>query len=444
MSNRAQGERLRIAYIVGAFPDVSETFLVAQIVGMAARGHYVDIYTTRDRPGCDTPSEVRRYGLPARTHSLAASKRLSRAIHTLGLLLTVGWRAPRVVARLLAVMWKDGFSGWARLAHGALTLVRLNARRYDVIHAQFGSFGLLATKLVDVGAVQGAVVTSFRGWDLTKHARAHPAAYERLLRRGTLFLPVSRALAQLLIDVGCDRGRIRIHHSGIACRRLRYRESRPCGDEAVRVISVARLVEKKGIAYAVKAIARVIASGKRVSYTVVGEGPLRPELESLIRALGVAGHVRLVGARAHDDTLAMIDAAHILIAPSVTAPDGDAEGIPNSLKEAMAMGLPVIGTRHGGIPELVEDAVSGFLVPERDVSALAGRLSELIAHPERWAAMGRAGRRRVEAEYDIDRLSHELVGLYRKAAARNAAARHSSAARPTAPAVFAKNTERSI
>jgi colanic acid/amylovoran biosynthesis glycosyltransferase len=105
--------------------------------------------------------------------------------------------------------------------------------------------------------------------------------------------------------------------------------------------------------------------------------------------------------------------SHILIAPSVTAADGDEEGIPNTLKEAMAMGLPVISTVHAGIPELVNDGVSGFLVPERDVEALADRLMRLVDQPETWAAMGRAGRRQIEAEFDTDRLNDDLLVLYK-------------------------------
>jgi colanic acid/amylovoran biosynthesis glycosyltransferase len=103
--------------------------------------------------------------------------------------------------------------------------------------------------------------------------------------------------------------------------------------------------------------------------------------------------------------------ADVLVAASVTAADGDEEGIPNVLKEAMASGMPVVGTRHAGIPELVEDGISGWLVPERDVAALAAALARLAAEPERWASMGRAGRAKVEREYDIHRLNDRFAGM---------------------------------
>ena len=106
--------------------------------------------------------------------------------------------------------------------------------------------------------------------------------------------------------------------------------------------------------------------------------------------------------------------AHIKLHPSVTSSNGDEEGIPNSLKEAMACGLPVVSTHHSGIPELVEDGVSGYLVPERDASAIADALRVLMQNSEAWEAMGRAGRAAVERDYGAERLHRELSDLYRR------------------------------
>jgi colanic acid/amylovoran biosynthesis glycosyltransferase len=114
----------------------------------------------------------------------------------------------------------------------------------------------------------------------------------------------------------------------------------------------------------------------------------------------------------HQEIVAMMEASHILLAPSVTAEDGDEEGIPNVVKEAMAVGLPVVSTLHAGIPELVTDGESGFLVAERSVNDLAERIIYLCDHPEIWPQMSRAARRKVETEFDIGGLSLKLVKLY--------------------------------
>lgn len=412
MSTGAQPGLFRIAYIVGGFPALSETFVVKQIAGMAARGHEVDIYTTCEEKVSRVPKEVERHGLMQKVVPLAAApSRVIAALRILGLLFRIGRRSPAVVKGVAGEVRRNGFAGSVRLLYAALTLIARGTPRYDVVHAQFGHYGLLALQLKRIGAIDGAVIASFRGYDVGKYLPVHAAAFAELFRTGALFLPVSRSLADGLIRAGCDPSKVCVHHSGISCRDLRYRDPRPSG-VAVHVVTVARLVEKKGLAYAIRAAARVLAAGRNISYTIIGEGPLRGELEQLIDRLNVGTQVRLVGAKPHDATLRMIEAADIMMAPSITAADGDAEGIPNVLKEAMALGLPVLATCHGGTPELVEDGVSGFLVPEGSDDALADKLLCLVDRPALWAAMGRAGRAKVEAEFDIEPLNLELEGLY--------------------------------
>lgn len=425
---------LRIAYIVGAFPSLSETFVVNQIAGMAERGHQIDIYTTDVDPSCRVAPELDRLGLMRHVYGISvAADRSSGALAKIATMLSAAHRAPGIVWRAGGEVCRSGPRGSIRLLYATAALVRRGTPRYDVIHAQFGQYGLLALQLERIGVLAGAVVTSFRGYDVEKHLRAAPHMYDDLFERGALFLPVSQVLAERLRAAGCDFARTAVLHSGIACRRLKYRETAPTLGP-VRLITVARLVEKKGLRFALEAVARARAAGIDVSYTIVGDGPLRRELEALAGKLGVDRNVHWAGSKPHDTALEMIRSAHIMLAPSITAADGDAEGIPNVLKEAMAFGLPVLATRHSGIAELVDDGLSGLLVPERDSEALADRLAYLATHPGLWGAMGRAGRVKVEAEFDIERLSAELEFLYRRAiethAARSDAGRnHVTAAR---------------
>lgn len=151
-----------------------------------------------------------------------------------------------------------------------------------------------------------------------------------------------------------------------------------------------------------------------IEYNVIGDGPLRESLQQLIQDLNVGHIVKLLGWKQHQEIVEILDNSHIFLAPSVTAKGGDQEGTPNVLKEAMAMGLPVISTPHGGIPELIEDGISGFLVPERDADAIAEKLSYLIEHPEVWPQMGQVGRAQVEEKYDMNKLNDELVEIYQQ------------------------------
>ena len=137
-------------------------------------------------------------------------------------------------------------------------------------------------------------------------------------------------------------------------------------------------------------------------------------MQELIQELNVGNLVKLLGWKQKTEVIDILNNSHILLAPSITAKNGDREGIPVALMEAMAMGLPVISSLHSGIPELVTDGISGFLIPERDVEGIAAKLNFLIEHPEMWSQMGKAGRAIVEANYDINKLNHRLLEIYQE------------------------------
>lgn len=404
---------LRIAFYLSEFPILSQTFILNQIVGMIERGHDVDIYASERADLQVVHPDVATYDLFTRVRFEPAipRNRCLRLFKAGGLILSRGgWRLPIALSRSLRVVKFCHQRASLHLLYSAIPA--LGSPAYDVIHAQFGPLGLKALALRQIGAIQGKLVTSFRGFDATRRLKDKPDLYADLFREGDLFLPVSRSLRQHLIDHGCDEKKIKVHHSGIDCSKFGFSLRRRGEAEETRIVSVARLVEKKGISYALRAVARLIASGRKVAYSIVGDGELRPALESMIAELGVGQHVNLLGWKTHDGLIRLMDAAHILVAPSITAANGDQEGIPNSVKEAMAMGLPVVSTLHGGIPELVDEGFSGFLVPEADVETLTDRLAHLHDHPELWPAMGSAGRSKIEREFDINKLNDDLVELY--------------------------------
>jgi colanic acid/amylovoran biosynthesis glycosyltransferase len=180
----------------------------------------------------------------------------------------------------------------------------------------------------------------------------------------------------------------------------------------VRVLTVARFTEKKGVEYGIRAVAKLLHKYQRLEYKIAGDGPLRDGLQSLIAELKVGDRIRLLGWKSLDEIAELLQRSDILLAPSVTAEKGDQEGIPGVIMEAFAQGLPVVSTRHAGIPEVVHDGESGFLVPERDVDALAKRIEDLIERPELRFSLGRNGRNFVEEHYDIEKLNDRLVEIY--------------------------------
>lgn len=407
---------MRIAFFLNEFPALSQPFILNQITGMIDRGHQVDIYALRRLRIEKHHPQIAGYGLLDKTRFLSEVPNgyLNRVLTAVVLMLKKRlWQRPGLLFKALA----SGDNGRTGLNLRVLYRVFAVADRprYDVIHCQFGTLGPLALKLKRLGALDGALVTSFRGYDVTRVLKEKPGCYKELFRSGRLFLPVSRSLASTLLAAGCPSERMSVLHSGIDCSRFRFRERREPGQDPIKVLGIGRFVRKKGWNLAVEAVAGARRAGCDIRLSIVGDGELRSEIEEAIADCQVQDVVALLGWCDHDEVTQLLDDSHILIAPSVTADNGDQEGIPNVLKEAMATGLPVLSTLHSGIPELVEDGISGYLVPEGDVAALTDRLISLCEHPETWAAMGRKARLKIETDFDTDKINTDLEALYNSA-----------------------------
>ncbi len=405
---------MRVAFFVDGFPVVSETFILNQITGLIDRGHTVDIFARGRRHHANVHSAIHDYSLMEKTTYLDASgTRLQRIADAARLLASSVWLAPKGMRVLFNLVRHYGDSA----PFNTLSVLRIASRDlqdgpYDVIHCQYGTLGRALVRFRDRGLIHGRLVTSFRGHDITQSDKLNEGYYDELFLKADLLLPVSHDLEARLVALGAPVERTVVLHSGIDCSRFRFRERTRTAGMPLVIVTIARLVEMKGVAYGIEAIAMLIRSGVQLVYHVIGDGPLYNELRALTERLGIAACVQLHGAKSNDDVLLLLDSADVLLAPSVTAANGEAEGIPNAVKEAMATGLPVVATRHSGIPELVEHGVSGYLVPERDAAALAERLNYLNVHSELWRDMGSKGREKVEREFDMHSLNDTLVKLY--------------------------------
>jgi len=405
---------MKIAFILSAFPTLSETFILNQITGLLDLGHEVDIFANSNPNQEKVHPDVKAYRLMERTHyfNMPANK-VKRVLKALGLLAANFYKAPLTLLKALNVFkyGKDALS--LRLLYALVPFLG-REQEYDIIHCHFGPNGNLGAMLKMLG-LKGKLVVTFHGYDMSAiPVRQSQNIYRRLFGMADLLMPISDHWKAKLIEMGANPGKVIVHRMGINLQRFRFKARSCQGNEAVKLLTVGRLVKKKGIEYALRAVSVVCQRHpeRSIQYDIVGEGPLRKELESLTYQLGVQKAVRLLGAKTHDEAQRLMMQAHIFLLPSVTARNGDQEGIPVSLMEAMATGMPVLSTVHSGIPELVQNRKSGFLVPERDVDALAERLEYLIEHPELWPEMGRAGRRFVEEHFDIKKLNRRLVEIY--------------------------------
>lgn len=398
---------MRIAMVVDWFPVLSETFVQNQIKGLVNLGHEVDIFARVLNPQAKTHSEVISCSMLERTvvwprYPQTRRQQLQSYFH----LFSEGLKAP---GQLLQVVRADYGSLWDRLSTRFMMLS--GKPSYDIIHCQFGT--LAKTGQIFRGVNGGKLVVTFRGYDISKYVQQKgKSVYDPVFQSGDLFLTNCEFFQRRLLNMGCPAERLQIHYSGLNSHDFPFRERGLPEDGHVQIAMVGRLVEKKGTWYAIEAVTQVAELYPNLTFKIAGDGPLRESLQRLIDTTGMTGSIQLIGSQDRDEIIQLLNQSHVFIAPSVTAQDGDQDAPINVLKEAMALGLPVISTHHGGIPELVQEGISGFLVPERDSQSLADRLHYLIRHPDLWPAMGRAGRAFVEQVFDLTTLNQDLVRLY--------------------------------
>jgi len=409
--------KMKIACLVDKFPLLSETFILNQITGLIDRGHEVDIYAKRRSDDPKIHEDVEKYHLMSRTFyygettgKMPANK-IVRVLKAFVLFISHFHKNPKALLRSLNVFKykKDALN--LSILYRIVPFV--DRGDYDVVHCHFGPSGILGATLRNLGIFRGSLLATFYGHDISSYVRkCGRHVYAPLFESCDMILCLSEVMRQQLIDLGCSRQKVVVHHLGINTRRFAFSPRVKSPDGRIRLLTLARLVEKKGIEYAIRAVAKVSRRYPDIEYRIAGDGPLRKELEKLIESLGADKYVKLLGWKSQAEVLQLLGDSHIFIVPSITAGDGDQEGTPTVLLEALAQGIPVLSTWHSGIPEVVIDGNTGFLVPERDAEALAEKLVNLLEHPEHWAKLGSAGRRHVEEYYDIDRLNRRLISLY--------------------------------
>jgi len=398
---------MNIAFIVDEFPSISQTFVLNQITGLLDRGHQVDVFTREIRVEKEHQHpDIQRYRLLERTHHLGCPiGRWSRVVHAADLCFR------RMRANPGAVLGALNVFRYGRCA-SSLTLLFQAApffRRYDIVHCQFGHNGRLGAILKELG-LQKKLVVTFHGHDIRAGLASGGSLYGELWDEVDCLIAISKYNHDHLLRFGGDPEKIVYHPVGIDCKRFSYkwRAADRGDDHRIKLLSVARLVEEKGLESGIRALHQLAQDAPEVSfrYDIIGEGPLRLRLQQLIDELLLSSRVHLLGAKSQDEVIQALHDSDILLAPSL------AEALPVSLMEAHAAGLPVLATRVGSVDQIVQDGISGYIVPPGDVTAFRRRLSDLIEEPEKRVAMGRRGRGHVEQHFDIDRLNDRLVSLY--------------------------------
>jgi glycosyltransferase involved in cell wall biosynthesis len=387
-----------VGYVLTVFPRLSETFVLNEVMALERLGLPITIFSQKPAAG-EGPSVsletrashlvldahcLRTQGATLRDHGWLLATRPRRYLNLLRWALGRGNQATR------KRFWRAG-----RLAR------ECERRGIDHLHAHFLSGN---TRLARMAAELAGV-----SYSLTAHAKDIYAAglsRSKIRRRveGAAFAVTVSEHNRAHLAAVADPDRLVVIRNGVDVERIPFRSAIHRNGGARRILAVGRLVPKKGFDVLIEAVAELRAQGRGdVEAWIVGEGPEEARLSSLIAERELGDRVELLGARPHAEVLALMTRASLLSVPSVIAADGDRDGLPTVIPEAMAAGLPVVAARTVGIPELVIDGETGLLAEPGNPAGLARALGNLLDDPARAAALARAARAKIEAEYDLKR-----------------------------------------
>ncbi|GGM05608.1 glycosyltransferase [Dactylosporangium sucinum] len=375
---------LRVAYVLLREPTYSETFIWSEINAVRAAGAEVAPFFARDRP----------------------RGRRAEAVSALRSLLDHPGRVPGQVGRLGA-----SYGARALLASAYATALERDvaAFRPDVVHTHF----------VNLPTAVAVLVAERLGVPVTALAHAadflldgNPGALDRRVAALSHLFVISSAAATQLREKGVDLSRVshsvvRAAFDGTFTDPPAHRAPGP-----LRIVTIARLIEKKGIDTAVAAVARLVAAGHPVRYDVYGDGPEGERLRQAVAAdPALSGSVMLHGAAAHDVAMRALAGADLAVLPCRPAANGDVDGIPVVLMEAAARGVPVVTTAVSGIPELVTGD-AGWLVPPNDAAALAAAIAHAAGAPDEAWRRSAALRARIRSEFAPGLQAQRLLGTW--------------------------------
>lgn len=370
----------RVVVIESGFPVVSETFVLDQITGLIDRGLNVENWALKRMAPATTHQKVVDYHLQERTTYL---------------------ELPSRELRDQPARWHEDFAA----RNPGVKLDGITA-----FHIHFGpTFVHLEPLLNDTAAF---VLVSFHGYDASQVLKQiGPGYYTNLFRRADLLTVPSLAMRDLLVEAGCRADKIIVHHYGAEPGLEPVQRTDDAGP--VRLLTIGRLVEKKGIDDVIRALAR-IPDRSNITYRIVGEGPLQGPLERLIQELNLGSCVQITGFLPHHTVQELLRETDVFILTSRTAANGDQEGVPVSLIEAQMAGVPVVSTYHAGIPELVRHEETGLLCDERHVPQIAAAIATLVDDAALRRRYGAAARVRALADFNITRLNDQLAQLIRE------------------------------
>lgn len=402
---------MKVAFFVYKFPVASETFIINQIAYFIKKGIDVEVVSVFPGDFNIKHKSLTQYRILDKVRFLLDKEPDSKGQKLI----------TRVIAATGALTNKKAFESlnFKKYGYYAKTLIlsqilSRNSRKIksDINIAHFGTTAALLNQLKRLGFVDGKIAAVFHGNDISQKRilNLFHSDYEQLFNDANYIFPVSELWASKIALTPAIKNKTHVIRMGVNVSKFIYKE-RITISHPIKLLSIARLTEKKGISVAINACLLLKQQNVDFDYTIIGDGPLRKELESQVGNLGLGDKIAFLGAQTQETVSEYLNNSDVFLLPSVTASDGDMEGIPVALMEAMAIGIPVISTFHSGIPELIEDRVSGFLVNENDAASIAGVISEIIDNPGVLPDICRNAKQKIDNEFDQDKSYSRMLNI---------------------------------
>ncbi|MBA3641015.1 MAG: glycosyltransferase [Acidobacteriota bacterium] len=399
-----ESDRHAVGYVVKRYPRYSETFIVNEILAHEETGVRVELFALR--PPCDThfQGEIARVRAPV------------TYLPGEGIRTTDFWSVLRQAASRMPATWaalKDAEYADARDAWQAAILAQhVLERGIGHLHAHFAS---APTTVARMAAHMAGVTYSF-----TAHAKdiygpevRHPDLRRKLAAAAATITVSDFNAEHLRRTYGADADRVTRVYNGLPLDEFVYQDPQP---RAPVVVAVGRLVEKKGFADLIDACAILRRGGRPFTCQIIGGGPLEAALREQIGRLDLQAQVHLLGPLPRAEVVRHMQRAAVVAAPCVVSPDGDRDGLPTVLLEAMALGAPCVSTEVTGIPEIVADGVTGLVVPQRNAQRLAAALERLLRDDRLRVRIAAAARAQIERSFDERRNAGHIRDIFRTAA----------------------------
>jgi len=404
---------MKILYVLGTFPKLtSEAFILNEMVELVKNGHDVHIIADRKEEG-KAHRAAYDFGLVDRT--ITPGRDYSRGLIKLAdiswKIVWDGMRGPIRTARILRAIRRYIRDPWMFMDI-YLGLRVIDRVEFDLVHSPFSTTkNLVKTYLISVSKRRPFTI-AMRAREIyqTKESR-DLAGLKELMERASAVMTISEYNRK---HIGKVFGvlNVPIIRSGIDTVRFK-----PSGVEKIRkVMTVGRFVEKKGIEHLLRAVSMMKERGfDDLEFLIVGEGPLKDKYREMVQNLGVTGIVKIKEPMTQEELIEEMKDAMLFCLPSVVANDNDRDMLPNVIKEAMAMEIPVVTTDIPGIEELVEDHVNGMIVGQADPGQLADAIMELLGDPELRSRLGANGRRKVAADFSVVKETRKLQDIFAEA-----------------------------